>query len=61
MAGDPIVELHRDPRGVRVAEAGRLFASDRGNVERMRAAADLDVLPNSWRDYFRKRVDARAA
>ncbi|MGZ4316431.1 MAG: MOSC domain-containing protein [Gaiellaceae bacterium] len=60
-AGDPIVELQRDPRGFRVAEVARLFASDRGNVARMRVAADLDVLPESWRDYFRKRVDARAA
>jgi MOSC domain-containing protein YiiM len=60
-AGDPIIELHRDPRGVRVTEIARLFASDRGNVERMRVAADLDVLPKSWRDYFRKRIDARAA
>jgi MOSC domain-containing protein YiiM len=60
-AGDPIVELQRDPRGFRVSEVARLFASDRGNLERMRAAAELDVLPNSWRDYFRKRVNARAA
>jgi MOSC domain-containing protein YiiM len=60
-AGDPIVELQRDPRGFRVTEIARLFASDRGNVERMRSAAELDVLPKSWRDYFRKRVDVRAA
>ncbi len=60
-AGDPIVELHRDPRRFPVSEIARLFASDRDNVERMRAAADLDVLPNSWRDYFRKRGEARAA
>ena len=25
----------------------------------MRRAADLDVLPESWRDYFRKRVYER--
>jgi MOSC domain-containing protein YiiM len=60
-AGDPIVELQRDPRGFRVTEVARLFASDRGDVEGMRRAADLDVLPKGWRDYFRKRVDARAA
>jgi MOSC domain-containing protein YiiM len=60
-AGDPIVELQRDPRGFRVTEIARLFASDRGNVERMRSAAELDVLPKSWRDYFRKRVDVGAA
>lgn len=60
-AGDLIVELERDPRRFPVSEIGRLFAGDRDNVERMRAAAGLDVLPQSWRDYFRKRLDARAA
>jgi len=46
------------PAWIPVAEVARLFAVDRGDVERMRVAADLDVLPNCWRDYFRKRVDA---
>jgi MOSC domain-containing protein YiiM len=60
-AGDPIVELSRDPRGVTVTEIARLFARDRDDIEGMRRAADLDVLPESWRDYFRKRVYGRAA
>jgi MOSC domain-containing protein YiiM len=60
-AGDPIIELQRDPCGFGVTEVARLFASDRDDVEGMRRAADLDVLPKAWRDYFRKRVDARAA
>ena len=29
-AGDPIVDLQRDPRGFRVTEVARLFAGDRG-------------------------------
>jgi MOSC domain-containing protein YiiM len=60
-AGDPIVELQRDQRGFRVTEVVRLFARDRDDVEGMRRAADLDVLPESWRDYFRKRLATRAA
>jgi MOSC domain-containing protein YiiM len=60
-AGDPIVELQRDPRGFRVTEVARLFTRDRDDVESMRRAADLDVLPESWRAYFRKRLSARAA
>ena len=60
-AGDPIVELERDPRGFRVTEVARLYADDRDDVEGMRRAADLDALPESWRDYFRRRLDARAA
>ena len=60
-AGDPIVELQRDPRGVRVSEVARLYARDRDDMKGMRRAAELDVLPESWRDYFRKRVYGRAA
>ena len=60
-AGDPIVELQRDPRGLRVSEVARLYARDRDDMEGMRLAAELDVLPESWRDYFRKRVYGRAA
>ena len=60
-AGDPIVELERDPRRFGVTEVARLYASDRDDVEGMRRAAELDVLPESWRDYFRRRLDARAA
>jgi MOSC domain-containing protein YiiM len=60
-AGDPIVELRRDPRGFPVTEVARLYASDRDDIAGMRRAAELDVLPESWRDYFRKRVAARAA
>jgi MOSC domain-containing protein YiiM len=60
-AGDPIVELERDPRGFRVTEIARLYTRDRNDIEGMRRAADLDVLPESWRDSFRKRVYGRAA
>ncbi|HEX6723814.1 MAG TPA: MOSC domain-containing protein [Gaiella sp.] len=55
-AGDPIVELHRDPRRFGVTEVARLYAQDRDDVEGMRRAASLDVLPASWRDHFRKRA-----
>jgi MOSC domain-containing protein YiiM len=60
-AGDRIVELGRDPRGFRVTEVARLYARDRHDVEGLRRAADLDVLPESWREYFRKRASAHAA
>jgi hypothetical protein len=44
-----------------VTEVARLYAADRDDVETMRLAADHDALPESWREYFRKRVEARAA
>jgi MOSC domain-containing protein YiiM len=60
-AGDPIVELERDPRAFPVTEIARLYARDRDDSQGMQRAADLDVLPESWRNYFRKRLGARAA
>jgi MOSC domain-containing protein YiiM len=60
-AGDPILALARDPRAFRVTEVARLFSLDRDDVDGLRRAADLDVLPESWREYFRRRLDARAA
>ena len=59
-ADDPIVELERDPHRFRVTEIARLYAHDRGDVEGMRRAAALNALPQGWRDYFGKRIDALA-
>jgi MOSC domain-containing protein YiiM len=59
-AGDSIVELVRDPRGFRVTEIARLYARDRDDAEGMQRAANLDVLPQNWRSYFRKKVYGRA-
>ena len=55
-AGDPIVALSRDPRGFRVTEIARLYVHDRDDIDGLQRAADLDVLPESWRNYFRKRL-----
>lgn len=60
-AGDPIVELERDQRGLRVTEIARLYTHGRHDLEGMRRAAAHDALPVSWRDYFRRRIDALAA
>ena len=55
-AGDEIVALSRDPRGFRVTEIARLFLHDRNDSEGLQRAAELDVLPENWRSYFRKRL-----
>ena len=57
--GDPIVAVSRDPRGFKVTAVARLYARDRGDVEGLRRAVELDVLPESWRSYFRKRLARR--
>jgi MOSC domain-containing protein YiiM len=54
--GDPIVPLERNSHGFKVTEVARLYAHDRDDVDAMRRAAELDVLPASWRDYFSKRL-----
>jgi MOSC domain-containing protein YiiM len=59
-AGDEIVEVSRDPRGVGVTAIARLYARDRDDVEGLRRAAELDELPESWRSYFRRRLEALA-
>lgn len=60
-AGDPIVPLSRDPRGFEVTEIARLYLRDRHDVEGLERAAALDVLPESWRQYFRRRLSAPSA
>jgi ferredoxin-NADP reductase/MOSC domain-containing protein YiiM len=57
-AGDPIVELSRDARRFRVTEITRLFLDDREDVEGLQRAVELDVLSESWRNYFRKALAA---
>jgi MOSC domain-containing protein YiiM len=57
-AGDAIVPLNRHPAGFGVTEVARLYVEGRDDVEGMRRAADLDALPESWREYFRRRVAA---
>jgi MOSC domain-containing protein YiiM len=57
-AGDPIVELSRDPRGFRVTEIARLYGRDRDDAEGMQRAANLDVLPQSWRSYSQEGLRA---
>ena len=55
-AGDPIVELSRDRAGFRVTEIARLYARDRDDVEGLQRAVALDVIPEGWRNYFRRRL-----
>jgi MOSC domain-containing protein YiiM len=53
-AGDEIELLARDPHNVTIADITRLYAHDRKDFALMRRAAELEALPDSWRDYFKK-------
>jgi len=55
-AGDDIELIERDENNVTVADITRLYAHDRDDIDLMRRAIALEALPDSWRDYFRKRL-----
>jgi MOSC domain-containing protein YiiM len=55
-AGDSIELLPRDQHGITVAEIVNLYKADAANQDLLRRASDLPALPESWRDYFRKRL-----
>lgn len=55
-AGDPIEFTGRDDHGVTVADIAALYAQDMDNKDLLRRALEVPALPESWRDYFRKRL-----
>jgi MOSC domain-containing protein YiiM len=55
-AGNSIELLKRDEGGVTVADVVNLYGRDAANQELLRRVSDLSSLPESWRDYFRKRL-----
>jgi MOSC domain-containing protein YiiM len=59
-AGDEIRVTARDPNGVPVSEIVRLYSEKRyGEAEliSLRRALQVAALPDSWREYFRKRLE----
>ena len=55
-AGDAISLTARDPVALTVSEIVRLYSSDAENQELLGRASALSSLPESWREYFRKRL-----
>jgi MOSC domain-containing protein YiiM len=55
-AGASIELLKQDEHGVTVADVANLYRGDAKNQEMLRRVTELPSLPNSWRDYFRKRL-----
>ncbi len=56
-AGNPIEPLARDAHNVTVADITRLYARDRDDAELARRVIEVEALPDSWRDYFRERLE----
>ncbi len=57
--GDEIELIARDPNGVPVSEITRLYAEKRygeADVASVRKALEVPALPESWKEYFRDRL-----
>jgi len=55
-AGDSIHLVARDGNAVTVADIVNLYTADSENQELLHRATALSALPESWRDYLRKRL-----
>ncbi len=55
-AGDSIELLEREEHNVTVADVVNLYGRDATNQDMLRRVSQLPSLPESWREYFRKRL-----
>ncbi|MFL6254527.1 MAG: MOSC domain-containing protein [Pyrinomonadaceae bacterium] len=55
-AGDELELFERNEHHVTVADIVRLYARDKGDVEMLRRAVELEALPESWREHFRQQL-----
>ena len=58
--GDAIQYLSRDDNHVTVADITRLYAFDRKDFDAMRRVIEVQALSESWRGYFRERIEKAA-
>ena len=55
-AGDRVEAVARHPARIPVGEFPRVYASDRDDLAAIERLVALDVLPEDWRSYFRKKL-----
>jgi MOSC domain-containing protein YiiM len=55
-ADDAIDFVDKQERGVTITDIVSLYSTDAYNQELLRRAIDFPALPQSWKDYFRKRL-----
>jgi MOSC domain-containing protein YiiM len=54
--GDTIEFIEKQENGVTITDIVNLYAADSQNQALLRRATELPALPQSWKDYFRKRL-----
>lgn len=55
-AGDAIERISQAEGGLTVTDIVNLYSADADNQELLRRATEPSALPESWREYFRKRL-----
>ncbi len=55
-AGDTIEVIERAESGLTILDVTNLYTGDSQGQDLLRRATELPALPESWRDYFRKRL-----
>ena len=56
-AGAAIEQIGRDESDLTVADITRLYAREKDDVETLRRAVQHNVLPDDWREYFRRQSE----
>ena len=56
-AGDAVELVGREQQDISVANITRLYAFDRDDVKTLRQAIQIKALPESWKGYFRHRLE----
>src|SRR5207248_1523382 len=59
-AGDAIEPVSRDPLGVTVADAVRLFAGEVDDPDLLDRTVRVEALPEEWRAAFRRKIEEMA-
>jgi MOSC domain-containing protein YiiM len=59
-AGDEVTLLKRDEHRVTIAEVNHLYISHSPDVELLRRAAEVEALPESWRQRFLSKLEDTA-
>lgn len=55
-SGDSVEIISRDENTVSVTDIVRLYVQDKNDTETMKRALNIDVLPEGWKELFRKRL-----
>jgi MOSC domain-containing protein YiiM len=56
-AGDNIEFVKHAAESVRVSDITRLYVREKHNVQLLRRAIEAEALPESWKEYFRRRLE----